>query len=193
MKYIWKGFFALAVGMVSVVVHADESKFFEPELMSEDRAVLLVEDIDRKHNIIHSEDQFQEFVYYFMQMERDFVNNINVFSRMKECSPTLGQIRYSPSVGTRFKTFVSVSPMDGRCHYMSETEGVPEVSVCVFADDEMTAASEEGVALYKKAYENINQGIYTQILDSQPIFKSLLSPENCDVVEIESFNEVDVD
>jgi len=152
---------------------------FNPSLMSFNRAVELVTEIDKKYAILPSQDAFAEFVPYFMQMERDFVNNVNTYAKMRQCGPMIGSINYSPSVNERFETLVSAMRVDSTCHYMSVTKGNPDVSVCSFTVDEMNAAADEGVALYKRAHEDIIKGVHTNVMEGQPVFSALLSPENC--------------
>ncbi len=166
-----------SVSLPSPLVTSEGS--FNPTLMSFQRAVELVTEIDRKHNILPSEDAFAEFVPYFMQMERDFVNNVNAYEKMRQCGPMIGSINYSPSIEDRFETIVSAMGIDDKCHYMSVTKGSADVSVCTFTIEEMNAVADEGVTLYKRAHENITIGVHTDIMRGQPLFAELLSPDNC--------------
>lgn len=159
-----------------------KESLFAPKLMSEEKAVAIVNDINDKYKILHTPEDFDDFLGFFMQMERDFVNNANMFLRMKSCSPTIGQVNYSPAVDTRYETYVSMHQVGDECHYMSQDVGSSRISMCVFSPEEMDAVSEEGFALYSKAQEELNEGIHTNILGAQPIFAELLSPENCKIV-----------
>lgn len=156
---------------------------FSPSPMSESEAIKHLESIHAEHGFLSSQERFDEFLVYFTQMEKDFINNYHVYASMNNCQNTIGTVSYSPSIGQRFESIVTTYPKGDACLYMSKTNNEPQLTVCEFTHEEVAQVSLEAKNLFRRAYEDINKGVHTQIMGGQPFFGELLSSPRCKLID----------